>query len=445
MNLDGKHILITHPLISEIMGSTVVCVQVAEALQHLGADVLVLSSSFTGPARAMFESRGIPVVTDEKQHFSIYDYDYVWIHSQLLPMSFINQLQQINDHGVPSGKRPAAFIYNHMSAVDYAPGEQPYIMSLEESTASLEVFVSTECKEKLQPYYQETINQTVPQRIFANPAPSAFSTVTPRFAIDAPQHIAIISNHVPNELFEARRLLKKQGITTDIIGKQGKVEEVTPAVLERYDAIITIGKTVQYCLCAGKPVYIYDQFGGFGYLNSDSFQACSALNFSGRRGQRFTAEHIANDVVNSYADAVKYYQSHCSQWQKDYNIEEALIDLLADIQPRNNIQLPFEGYYLMLASQMRFAWRFYRYWDYEIWVNHRKDELEATQTSLEAELLSADKHIYELEQEVKQQQSRISELDRLVQRVYGSTSYRIGHAIVKPIHTLVNKLAIIRR
>ena len=446
MDLKGKRVLITHPLISEIMGSTVVCVQVAEALQHLGADVLVLSSSFTGPARAMFESRGVPVVIDEKQHYSIYDYDYVWIHSQLLPMSFVDQLQQINEYGIPSGKKPAAFIYNHMSAVDYAPGEQPYIMSLEESTASLEVFVSEECKEKLQPFYQKSLNHAVPQRIFANPAPSAFNTIAPiPTAIDTPQRIAIISNHVPDELLEARRLLEEQGITTDIIGKQGTVEEVTPAVLERYNAIITIGKTVQYCLCAGKPVYIYDQFGGFGYLNSDNFQICSALNFSGRGGQRFTAEYIANDVVNSYKDAVEYYQTHRNQWQKDYSIEEALIDLLAKVQPRSEIQFPFEGYYLTLASQMRFAWRFYRYWDYEIWVNHRKDELEATQASLEEELVSAGKHAHELEQEVKQQQSRISELDRLVQRVYDSTSYRMGHAIVKPIHALVNKFATIRR
>ena len=149
--------------------------------------------------------------------------------------------------------------------------------------------------------------------------------------------------------------------------------------------------------------------------------------------------------MNSYTDAVKYYQTHRNQWQKDYNIEEALIDLLAKVQPRSEIQFPFEGYYLTLASQMRFAWRFYRYWDYEIWVNNRKDELEATQAFLEEELVSAGKHAHELEQEVRQQQSRFSELDRLVQRVYDSTSYRTGHAIVKPIHALVNKFATIRR
>lgn len=440
MDLHGKRVLITHPLISEIMGSTVVCVQVAEAFRHLGADVLVLSASFTGPARAMFEARKIPVVIDEMQNFSIYDYDYVWIHSQLLPMSFIEQLQQINDHGIPDGKHPAAFIYNHMSAVDYAPGEQPYIMSLEESTASLEVFVSQECKDKLRPYYQEPANDNVPQRIFANPAPAEFHSIATNSAApgDAPQHIAIVSNHVPKELFDARKELQSQGISVDIIGKQGTVEEVTPTVLERYDAIITIGKTVQYCLCAGKPVYVYDQFGGYGYLNAENFNQCATLNFSGRGGQHFSAEHIASDIVGSYVDALRYQRSQREHWQQDYNIEEALTHLLDGIEPRDSIHFPFAGYHLMLASQMRFAWRFYRYWDYEIWINRQKD-------LLEHELDSAHQHADELNHTIEQQRLQIDELEHHIRDVYASTSYRVGNALIKPVHALATKIGLRKR
>lgn len=51
-------------------------------------------------------------------------------------------------------------------------------------------------------------------------------------------------------------MLESQGIEINIIGKQGRVEAVTPSALAHYDPIITIGKMVQYCLCSGKPVYI---------------------------------------------------------------------------------------------------------------------------------------------------------------------------------------------
>lgn len=113
MDLRGSSILLTHTLISNIMGSTMVCAQVAEELQRMGAAVTVLSSSFTGPARSVFESKGIHVEVGEDLERSIYDFDYVWAHSQLLPLSFIEQLGGISRNGIPEGKKlPAFILYN---------------------------------------------------------------------------------------------------------------------------------------------------------------------------------------------------------------------------------------------------------------------------------------------------------------------------------------------
>lgn len=38
-------------------------------------------------------------------------------------------------------------------------------------------------------------------------------------------------------------------------------KSITLEILSQYDVAITIGKTVQYCLVMGVPVYVYDKFG----------------------------------------------------------------------------------------------------------------------------------------------------------------------------------------
>lgn len=127
MTVRGSSVLITHTLISNIMGSTMVCAQVAEELQRMGASVVVLASSFTGSARAIFENKGIRVEVGEDLEASIFDFDYVWVHSQLLPLSFVEQLGTVSREHVPDGKQLPAFIFNHMSALDASPDEHPYI------------------------------------------------------------------------------------------------------------------------------------------------------------------------------------------------------------------------------------------------------------------------------------------------------------------------------
>ncbi len=57
---------------------------------------------------------------------------------------------------------------------------------------------------------------------------------------------------------------------------------VTPEVLAEFDLVVTIGRTVQYCLSLGLPVYCYGRFGGDGYISQDRFELNEDFNFSGR-------------------------------------------------------------------------------------------------------------------------------------------------------------------
>lgn len=117
------------------------------------------------------------------------------------------------------------------------------------------------------------------------------------------QSIAIISNHVQQEVLMAVEELRSRGIIVKLYGEQFESVLVTPKLLEPYDVVITIGKTVQYALACGTVPYVYDQFGGPGYLTENNFELARKYNFSGRGFQRKKANELASDIINNFEKA----------------------------------------------------------------------------------------------------------------------------------------------
>jgi hypothetical protein len=79
---------------------------------------------------------------------------------------------------------------------------------------------------------------------------------------------------------------------------------VRPADLSAVDAIVTIGKSVPYAIAAAKPVYMYDRFGGDGWLTRGNFAVSLDHNFSGRPAQRrLSSGEIAREIVAGFAQA----------------------------------------------------------------------------------------------------------------------------------------------
>ena len=141
--------------------------------------------------------------------------------------------------------------------------------------------------------------------ILPNTAPDVFFDYkfTPRQEL---KNIAIVSNHPPMELFQASEILKQRGINVDIHGLATKSIDITPSVLSEYDVIVTIGKTVQYSLAMGIPVYNYDHFGGTGYITLDNLNEEEAYNFSGRNHfTKKSAENIADEIINQFESVKK--------------------------------------------------------------------------------------------------------------------------------------------
>ncbi|MHA6334503.1 hypothetical protein ACXYL9_12565 [Qipengyuania sp. CAU 1752] len=144
----------------------------------------------------------------------------------------------------------------------------------------------------------ETVEARGMERSFDNAAPAAF-----HFDRDQreAQNILFVSNNQPPEMVKAAALLKQRGLSIRFIGRGHEYKRIEPSDIGWADRVVTIGKTARYALASKTPVYIYDRFGGDGYLTSENYLRNEQHNFSGRPNERRVgavelAEEIAGPV-----------------------------------------------------------------------------------------------------------------------------------------------------
>ena len=162
----------------------------------------------------------------------------------------------------------------------------------------------------------------------------------------------------------AADLLRSQCIV-DHYGRTGdEVKRITPSRIAKSDLVISIGKTIPYALVSRIPVYVYDHFGGPGYLSSQNFEMAALYNFTGRCSNRkLSAKEIFDEVIEGYAAGVAFARDSPSSWLKKYFLPNYLC--LLDRQPtmsngdRRNImeRTPFLVQERMLAEHVRNTYR----------------------------------------------------------------------------------------
>lgn len=411
--VEGRRFLICHSIVHDLIGSTIITLDLATFLEDAGGEVLVYATFVGDPAMSLFADRGIEVVDDAgMEGRSFTEFDVVWVHSQVLPEKMVDELLEPLPDSMPS------FVFLHMSSIHYAPDEHPYIHRLEERLSSLSLFISPATRRVLLPYF----DTPPPTAIYPNPTPAEFAreTYTPR---DAPERVVVVSNHADPDLMEAKRLLADRGLDVRHIGRTGDEQTlVTPEVLADADVVITIGKTAQYCLVAGRPVYVYDHFGGYGYLDDDNLSHAQDWNYSGRFGEKRSAKQIADELVTGFADAVTFHASRREEFVETYSIDRVVPHVLAAVEHRQ-IE-PFEqSYHHAVRSAQAFGARFFHYW------GHNANEVR-NRDRLAAEVEDRDRRLEEAWAEA-------SALRDEIERLVGTWSFRIGRLVVRPASALV--------
>lgn len=324
MTIDNKRILICQPFIYQINGSMMVTLELAEELKKTAKEVVVYSDIVDLPAKAYFEKKKIKIVSyEDDPQFELEDFDVVWVHSQTMPKSLIRKMANLKE-----AKNIPKFVFLHMSSLGYILDEKPWIYQFEEKLADKILVIAEDTKAAISKYID---NPKVDY--YRNPAPDEY--ICKKKRTGKLEKVLIVSNHCPEEVLEARKELKKKGVEVKLLGEDGVYRPVTPQMLEKYDAVISIGKTVQYCLLAGIPVYVYDHFGGPGYLTEKTFKACKENNFSGRDSrEKKTAKEIADEVLSGFKESREFIWNNRNEFRKEFSLGERLKDIFASLESK---------------------------------------------------------------------------------------------------------------
>lgn len=320
----GGDVLITQGRLRGMGGSEMISLEMAEHFATAGSKVVVVARSIDDGIASMFTA--IPGVEVRDTSWSGLDdrltsvpFSLVWVHHNVVPDAVLR------------GAVDAPVVFAHLSAS--SPAEAPLVPGLEAALASAVVFNSPETQDAQ--VSKGLFDHVAKERlhVFPNPAPDPFADVTDRTPGDRPK-LLVVSNHIPMDL---HRALKQVRSTFDVtlVGQQTDLgaapQRVGPDLVAEHDAVVSIGKTVQYALVAGRAIFCYDRFGGPGWLDKDNVDRAASTNFSGRGFDKRSPATIARELVEGWEDGVTFARAYRGTATQQYRLSNALQDLQAEV------------------------------------------------------------------------------------------------------------------
>lgn len=304
ISIKDKSILILNSFLKEYTGSEIVTLELAEFFAEQGARVTVSSFCISHPLMDSFNIENVQLINLSNLE-SNFHYDIIWAHHfSTIEYSFLEK-------NISADKVIFSSL-SHFTCLETPP------LILDKLTHLL--VNSIENKNSLVElgFNKDDIY------LFPNPAPNVFFNQKYQLKENLAR-IAVVSNHIPNELYKAIDILKSKGIDVFIYGKGFEEVRITESILRKYDAVITIGKTVQYCLALGIPVYCYDRFGGVGWITQSNIKKASDFNFSGRDYPFKKKEiDIFKEIVSYKKEDFIFYKNINSE----FNLKEIIYNLI---------------------------------------------------------------------------------------------------------------------
>ncbi len=275
-------ILITNVSLTQFRGSELVTLELYEYFAKNGHNVEIFTNVVSPEMQFFLEKEKVVVSTPST--FTISDeYDLVWVHHQNIPSEFFD-----NDPLV------GTWIFHHMSP--FEPLEFTLNANFENSLSDLVLANSFETLEKL-----GTLGIELKKlETFNNPAPESFFEFPNSKKSDS--YFLFVSNHPPVEILQAMEILEQMGQRFIHLGS-GSRWAVSRRVVEEDLAsaavVVSIGKTIQYSIAMKKTFFVYDHFGGDGFVFSrDNFRENSNFNFSGRNSRCIkSADQIVSELL----------------------------------------------------------------------------------------------------------------------------------------------------
>lgn len=295
----------------DFAGAEIVSLEIAQALKNLGIEVELAALEIGAPFEEEIKSSGIKYINLSKSSIAGRSFDLIWVSHHVVAYHLLMKEKIVTKIG----------IYSSLS--HFEPLESPPLSAL---LFSRYIVNSEENFNHFKDHYPDLKNRL---NIFPNSAPKIFLNAYRKTIDQEINSVAVISNHPPKEIFELMDDLRKNGIEVDLIGIQGVQTRVNPDLLSRYSAVISIGKTVQYCLATGTPVFCYDHFGGPGWITHESIEIASKKNFSGRCTIiRRTSDDLCLEFLSGFNCALTQRETLKDFCHEHFNLEENVLDIL---------------------------------------------------------------------------------------------------------------------
>ena len=306
-----KRILITNQFLRSYSGSELATYDLAREFLARGYTVTIGTFEYEAPLKGLFEVLGVDVI-DLGTNAKAYEFDLIWAHHfTTLDACILSGLISAGQI-VFSSLSP----YNPLECPPLYLSKLSRILANSPETAQALLDAGLDASEVL---------------VFPNPVYRTFFAQPARLS-ERLKRVAVVSNHVPKELEMAASLLRAEGVEVDLFGEKHRARLITPELLGDYDAVVSIGRTVQYALAMGMPVYCYDRFGGPGYITPQNADAAAAHNFSGRCVQaKKPARRIADELLQQYGDVAAMQKLLKQLGTERYDLAVCVDEVLASL------------------------------------------------------------------------------------------------------------------
>lgn len=340
----NKSLLLTNYEMQQFAGSEIDTATMANFFVKLGYDVTDFTLYVGYPIEEELFPNNIKVITLGNVNELKKEYDIIWAHHYPL-LDYLLFYHKINAKKI---------IYASLSSfigMEAAP----------EYWKDLSVILSNSEKTKESLIRDGVCGDDI--IIFPNYAPKAYFE-TKLVSNPILRKLCIISNHVPKELRELVLILKQNEIEVDIIGIGDIPKRVDDKLLLEYDAIISVGKTVNYAIALGIPVYCYDQFGGPGFINKENYRQAFQFHFSGKTFDRFlTGKELYEDIVHQYTNTLNDLDDLRKMAYADFCYEDIMSKILIKLSECKTVDVDklrneFPWMYRMSQTPIFFADKF---------------------------------------------------------------------------------------
>lgn len=304
-----KFLILNHS-IQNFTGSEINALQLCMGLRTIGFEADLGTFTTGDPLKKIYENMGITCINLLEENDIEMKYDVIWAHHSpvLSHLLFKKKVQNCK------------ILFSSLSTIH--PLETPPSYSDDIHCFLSHNAVNTKFMVK---------NGVLEKRIhyFPNYAPQIFFEQARKLQSKSLSNLVIVSNNKATEIIELIEILKNNKVNVDVVGSQGEQVFVDQHLLSKYDLVITIGKTIQYCFALKIPVYCYDHFGGPGYITKQNFERAKKHNFSGKGFNTFlNAEQLFIDITENFLKSQENIDFLFQKAKDDFCLEANLQKLL---------------------------------------------------------------------------------------------------------------------